>query len=234
MGEALTLLAVERLRLVRDDHAIVEDASFSIGRGDVLTLTGPSGAGKSTLLRAIAGLEPMADGRIDVGGVVLGAGPRAGGATRRTLCRHVGIVFQFHHLFAHLSALRNVSLAPEHVLGLPRAKADALARGWLSRLGVEARAQALPHMLSGGEAQRVAIARAMAVGPSLLLLDEPTASLDPARKRELAATLDELVADGRSLLVATHDLEFARRIGGRVMALDGGRLMKVHAPGEVS
>jgi len=233
VGTALTLLAVERLRLLRGERVVVDDASFDVGSGEVLALTGPSGAGKSTLLRAIAGLEPVASGRITVGGLVLGPGPRLASARRRALCRHVGIVFQFHCLFAHLPALRNVSVAPEHVLGMSRDAADAHARQWLARLGVEQCAQALPHTLSGGEAQRVAIARAMAMGPSLLLMDEPTASLDPARRGELAATLGELVADGHAVLVATHDVDFARRVGGRVVTLDGGRLVKAPGAGEV-
>jgi polar amino acid transport system ATP-binding protein len=233
VGAPLTLLTVERLRLLRGERVVVDDVSFDIGAGGVFTLTGASGAGKSTLLRAIAGLEPVAAGRITMGDIVLGPGPRPA-ALRRALCRHVGIVFQFHCLFAHLTALRNVSVAPEHVLGLSRDDAEVHARGWLARLGVGQCAEALPHTLSGGEAQRVAIARAMAMGPSLLLMDEPTASLDPARREELAGTLGELMDDGHAVLVATHDLDFARRLGGRAVTLEGGRLVKRAASGEVS
>jgi ABC-type polar amino acid transport system ATPase subunit len=143
------------------------------------------------------------------------------------------MVFQFHHLFAHMTALHNVWLAPVHVLGLPRADAERRAHELLQVLGVGDKAESMPHELSGGEAQRVAIARALAVQPPVLLMDEPTASLDPARRGELAATLRDIASHGRSVIVATHDGEFARACAQRVVILDGGRIRREGRPADV-
>src|SRR5204863_7815358 len=153
--------------------------------------------------------------------------PLAGGAaipppTLRQLRRKVGMVFQFHCLFEHLSALSNVCLAPVHAHGVAPADAAKRGRELLAAFGVEHRADAYPRQLSGGEAQRVAIARALAVDPPVLLMDEPTASLDPARRSELAALLKQLVTDNRTLIVATHDEDFARSLATRVLRLSDG------------
>jgi ABC-type polar amino acid transport system ATPase subunit len=134
------------------------------------------------------------------------------------------MVFQFHCLFEHLSALENICLAPVHAHGIAPAEASRRGRELLTAFGVDHRAQALPRQLSGGEAQRVAIARALAVDPPLLLMDEPTASLDPARRSELGALLHRLLADGRALVVATHDEEFARQFATRVIRMEDGVL----------
>jgi polar amino acid transport system ATP-binding protein len=156
-----------------------------------------------------------------VGGVALGPGPAAP-ATLRRLREQVGMVFQFHCLFEHLSALDNVCLAPVHAHGVSRADAERRAGELLAAFGVEHRAHAWPRELSGGEAQRVAIARALAVDPPMLLMDEPTASLDPERREELGELLRGLLAQGRTLLVATHDEEFARRFATRVVRMEQG------------
>jgi ABC-type polar amino acid transport system ATPase subunit len=137
----------------------------------------------------------------------------------RILHRTVGIVFQFHHLFTHMTALDNVTLAPIHVLKEPRVDAERKARELLDLLGVGERAGAMPHELSGGEAQRVAIARALAVAPSMVLMDEPTASLDAARRLDLATTLRQLAEQGRTLVIATHDAEFVDACSCRVVPL---------------
>jgi ABC-type polar amino acid transport system ATPase subunit len=134
------------------------------------------------------------------------------------------MVFQFHCLFEHLSALDNVCLAPVHAHGITAADAQTRARALLASFGVEHRAQALPRELSGGEAQRVAIARALAVDPRILLMDEPTASFDPARRGELGELLQQLLAQGRTLVVSTHDEEFARRFATRIVRLGGVRV----------
>jgi polar amino acid transport system ATP-binding protein len=204
VAPGVTTLTVDRLSVSREARIVVRDVSFAIGRGERVALMGASGSGKTTVLRAIAGLEPAASGAIVVEGV--------------------GMVFQFHHLFAHMTALQNVWLAPVHVLKQPRRDAEEHARALLDRLGVAHRSDAMPHELSGGEAQRVAIARALAVNPPVLLMDEPTASLDPARREELAATLRELSTDGTTLVVATHDAEFARSCAERVLLMEEGRV----------
>jgi len=189
----------------RGARLVVADATFTATRGEIVALMGASGAGKTTILRAIAGLDPIASGTV-------------------TIPRPVGMVFQFHHLFANMSAHRNVWLAPVHVLKRPREDAERRAQELLVSLGVGDRASAMPHELSGGEAQRVAIARALAIEPRILLMDEPTASLDPARRGDLAATLRQLANDGRTIVVATHDTEFARACAHRALTVDGGRV----------
>lgn len=220
------ILTVRNLRIARGARVVIEDVSLSIARGDLVALMGASGAGKTTMLRAIAGLDAFASGEIDVGGVTLAANGLPRGSVRRALHDRVGMVFQFHHLFAHMTAAHNVWLAPVHVKGVPRSEAEATARGLLDALGVGDRADAFPHELSGGEAQRVAIARALAVNPPLLLMDEPTASLDAERREGLAGTLRDLVGQGRTLLVATHDAAFARSCARRVLVLEGGRIVE--------
>ncbi len=219
MAAAVSVLEVEAIEVSRGGRSVVRGISFSADRGELVALMGPSGAGKTTVLRAIAGLDRIDRGRIVVSGVVIGAGQEMPGARVRALHQHVGFVFQFHHLFANMDALSNVMLAPVHVLKRSRDEAARRARELLTSLGVADRGSALPHQLSGGEAQRVAIARALAVDPPLLLMDEPTASLDPARRGELAATLTTLAADGRTIVIATHDEEFVRTCVQRVVTV---------------
>jgi ABC-type polar amino acid transport system ATPase subunit len=220
----VSVLDVQSLQVHRGRRLVVRDVSFAADGGELVALMGASGTGKTTVLRAIAGLDSVSDGTIAVNGLTLRAGVRPRGALLRDLHRRVGMVFQFHHLFAHMTALHNVMLAPVHVLHQPRQAAEERARALLTSLGVGHRADAMPHELSGGEAQRVAIARALAVEPPVLLMDEPTASLDPARRGDLAATLRELAAAGRTIVVATHDEEFVRACAHRVLVIADGRL----------
>ena len=217
-----SILDVRDLHLRRGERTILAGATFTVAHGGIVALMGPSGSGKTTILRAIAGLEWFDRGAIDVEGVRLQGGAKANTALLRSLRRKVGFVFQFHHLFDHLSALRNITLAPTHVLGVPTAAAEARARELLSALGVEHRASALPRELSGGEAQRVAIARALAVDPPLLMMDEPTASLDPSRRNELGELLAQLAGQKRTILLSTHDDEFARRWATTILRMDSG------------
>jgi ABC-type polar amino acid transport system ATPase subunit len=186
---------------------ILRGVSFTAQRGEVVVITGPSGSGKTTILRAIAGLEQPDAGQIAVDG------------------GRAGMVFQFHCLFEHLSALDNVCLAPVHAHGISRADAERRAHELLAGFGVDHRAHAYPRELSGGEAQRVAIARALAVDPHVLLLDEPTASLDASRRSELGALLAGLARQGRTLVIATHDEEFTRTFAIRTYRLVDGALM---------
>jgi polar amino acid transport system ATP-binding protein len=227
----MTTLAVRDVTVNRGGQAVLDGVTFSASRGELVALMGVSGSGKTTMLRAVAGLDPIAAGTIEVGGVVLTPGPVPRG--KRGRAHSVGIVFQFHHLFAHLSALENISLAPVHVLRRSRAETERRARDLLEMLGVGGRADAKPHELSGGEAQRVAIARALAVDPSVLLMDEPTASLDRARRDDLARTLMELAREGRTVVVATHDADFVRACADRAMLLKRGRIASEGAPSDV-
>jgi ABC-type polar amino acid transport system ATPase subunit len=212
--------------LHRGERAVLADVTFGVARGEVIALMGPSGSGKTTVLRLIAGLEPFQSGTIEVEGTPLSVGSAPDGATLRRLRRQVGMVFQFHHLFEHMTAAKNVWLAPVHAHGMPLVDAKERARELLARLGVEHRAAALPRELSGGEAQRVAIARALAVNPPLLLMDEPTASLDSGRRTELRDLLLGLCGEGRTLIIATHDEDFARSCATRFLRMVDGKVIE--------
>ena len=213
------LLVIDRLSVQYDSRDVLRALSLEVARGEIVALMGPSGVGKSTALRAVAALQPFDKGRIVVDGFALAPGPVPPESRLVPLRRRVGLVFQAHALFAHLTALDNVTLALRHVLGQSRAEAEGIAAELLASLDVGARANAWPSQLSGGEAQRVAIARALAPNPPLLLMDEPTAALDPARRSALGATLRHLSEQGRGLLIATHDTEFARGHADRVVSL---------------
>jgi ABC-type polar amino acid transport system ATPase subunit len=220
----MSVLQVSDLEVQRGSRAIVRGVSLEAARGEILVMMGASGTGKTTVLRAVAGLDPIAAGRIILGDLQMEPGRPLHGEKRRELHRRVGMVFQFHHLFEHLTALQNVCLAPVHVYRQPHVDAERRARELLEHLGVGTRAAAYPRELSGGEAQRVAIARALAVGPPVLLMDEPTASLDEDRRGDLAATLRQLASEGRTLIVATHDAEFARACATRIVRMEDGRI----------
>jgi ABC-type polar amino acid transport system ATPase subunit len=207
------VLSVAGLRLSRGSREILRGVDLSAQAGEIVALMGLSGSGKTTILRVIAGLEPP-----DAGTVAAG---------------RVGMVFQFHGLFEHLCALDNVTLAPRHVQRVERGEAERRARELLDQLGVGHRAGALPRELSGGEAQRVAIARALATDPPLLLLDEPTAALDPARRNDLGEALVRLAAAGRTLLLTSHDDDFVRRFATRVLVLAEGQVVEQGQPEHV-
>ena len=227
----MVTLDVRDVTVSRGRHTVIDDVTFSAQRGELVALIGVSGSGKTSLLRSIAGLDPIDSGSIEVDGSRIMAGQRATRSAAQTLS--VGIVFQFHHLFSHLSALDNVALAPVHALGRSAAEVRQQSMHLLDRLGVGRRAEAKPHELSGGEAQRVAIARALAVEPKVLLMDEPTASLDRARREDLAATLTQLAREGRTVIVATHDSDFARACAHRALLIDRGRLVAEGAIDEI-
>ena len=215
-------LAIRDVELTRGGRTLVSALNLDATRGDLIALRGPSGCGKTTILRAIAGLDPFERGTIEVGDARLEGKKAPDRAMLHRLRRSVGLVFQFHCLFEHMSAIENVCLAPVHVYGRPHHKAEQAGRELLTQLGVESRADALPRELSGGEAQRVAIARALAVDPPVLLMDEPMASLDPSRRAELGALLQRLTASGRTLLVTTHDERFAEEYATRILTIEGG------------
>lgn len=204
------VVSLAGVQLRRGGRLVLRDVHLTVQAGEVVALMGLSGSGKTTLLRLLARLETP-----DAGEIVA---PPA------------GLVFQFHFLFEHLSALDNVCLALVHVQRLPRADAEARARRLLEELGVGHRADALPRHLSGGEAQRVAIARALAVDPPVLLLDEPTASLDPARRADLAGALRRLAQAGRTLILTSHDDDFVRAAATRLLVLAEGVVVESGDP----
>jgi len=219
------MLTIRDLHVKRGATHILRGVDISVASGEICVLMGASGGGKSTALRAVVALQPFDSGSVTVGDVSLMPGPLPPESRLKALRRTVGIVFQAHSLFEHLTALDNVTLGPIHALGWSRQKAEEVARRLLETLGVAHRLDAYPRQLSGGEAQRVAIARALAPDPRILLMDEPTSALDPSRRAALGETLRALARDGRGLLVATHDLDFARDHADRVIRLAEGRIV---------
>ncbi len=218
--------------------AVLKGISLGVDRGEVLAVIGPSGAGKSTLLRCFAQLETVDRGEIAVCGSPLareadGRAVYAGRAARARIARHVGFVFQNFNLFPHWSVLRNVAEAPVRVLGRPRARAEADARGLLEKMELSAKADAYPYQLSGGQQQRVAIARALAMEPDLLLFDEPTSALDPELTGEVLRIVRQLAAGGIAVVVVTHEMAFARDAADRVVFMADGAVVEQGTPQQV-
>ena len=195
----------------------------------VVTVIGASGSGKSTLLRCVDLLEPVDDGQVWLDGVDVTAVAVDADAVRR----RIGVVFQAYNLFPHLSVLDNVTLAPQRVHGVPRAQAEEEAMALLERIGLAAKARAYPDQLSGGQQQRTAVVRALAVRPRLLLLDEVTSALDPELVGEVLALVREVKEGGMTILMATHEMGFARSVADTVVFLDGGRVLEQGPPEQV-
>lgn len=207
---------------MRGEQPVLCGIDVDVAPGEICAVMGVSGAGKTTVLRVVAALQSFSAGTVDVDGISLRPGPIPVESKLRELRRRVGVVFQSHALFEHLSVMDNVTLAPIHALKQSKAHAEANAQRLLEALGVWSRAGAYPRQLSGGEAQRVAIARALAPDPHLLLMDEPTSALDPARRASLGESLRTLAEQGRGLMIVTHDAEFARSFADRVVVLAQG------------
>ncbi|KAB2654700.1 amino acid ABC transporter ATP-binding protein [Brucella tritici] len=203
---------------------ILDGLNLSVDEHQVVCLIGPSGCGKSTLLRCLNGLEQIQGGEICIHGDRM-SGP---GVDVNALRRDVGIVFQSYNLFPHMSVVENVMLAPMKVLGQKREDAEARALSLLTRIGLEHRATAYPDQLSGGQQQRVAIVRALAMSPSVLLLDEITSALDPELVSEVLNIVRDLAAEGMTMLLATHEMGFAREVASKICFLYAG---KVHEEG---
>ena len=215
-------LEIRSLQVKRGAHHVIRGLDLTVNPGEIVALMGASGAGKTTVLRAVAALQPFSAGTINLGDVTLKAGPVPPQSRLAALRAKVGMVFQEHALFEHLTVLDNVILAPVHARGWDQARAIDSAMQLLHALGISERADALPRQLSGGQAQRAAIARALVLDPQLLLMDEPTSALDPARRVALADTLKKLTMGGRALLISTHDVDFAEACADRVVALADG------------
>ena len=223
------LLRVEGLRKAYDDKVVLRDVDLLVSRHDVVCLIGASGSGKSTLLRCLNLLEPVDDGTIWFEGREI-TDPRV---DSRAVRRRIGMVFQAFNLFPHMSVLDNVTLAPRKAHGLDRQTAEARARDLLDRFGLADKAEEHPDRLSGGQQQRVAIVRALATEPELVLLDEVTSALDPELVGEVLDLLRDLAGGGVTLLLATHEMAFAREVSTKVCFLDGGSILEQGLPEQV-
>jgi polar amino acid transport system ATP-binding protein len=233
---ARPLLAIHGLSKIFGQIPVVDRVDLAIATGEIVMVIGPSGAGKSTLLRCVNRIEMPSEGDVLLEGVNM-AGEMRGGrlvpdrptATARKR-RHIGMVFQRFNLFAHLTALDNVAIGPRRVLGMKLASARALAAEQLARVRLTEHAGKRAAQLSGGQQQRVAIARAMAMRPMLMLFDEPTSALDPELVGEVLEVIRTLAQDGMTMLVVTHEMQFAREVGTRVLFMDGGRILEDAEP----
>jgi polar amino acid transport system ATP-binding protein len=208
---------------------VLRGIDLVVAEHEVVCLIGSSGSGKSTLLRCINLLEPIDGGRI----VVEGEEITAEGVHLDRIRRHIGIVFQAFNLFPHMTVLENVSLAPRKALKLPRAQAEAEATELLARFGLADKRNEIPDRLSGGQQQRVAIVRALAMKPDILLLDEVTSALDPELVAEVLNVIRELAVSGMTMLIATHEMGFARDIADRVGFLDAGTITEIGPPAQI-
>jgi polar amino acid transport system ATP-binding protein len=222
-------LAVEGLHKSFAKTEVLRGIDLEVAEHEVVCLIGASGSGKSTLLRCVNLLEPIDAGRI----VVAGEEITARGVDVNRIRRGIGIVFQAFNLFPHMSVMANVTLAPRKALGMHTAEAEERARELLHRFGLADKVDEYPDRLSGGQQQRVAIVRALAMRPRLMLLDEVTSALDPELVAEVLGLIRELADEGMTMVIATHEMGFARDIAGRVCFLDGGVILEQGPPGRI-
>jgi polar amino acid transport system ATP-binding protein len=223
------LLVVDGLWKSFGHNDVLRGIDLAVAEHEVVCLIGASGSGKSTLLRCVNLIEPFDAGTI----VVRGQEITARGVDVNRIRQRIGIVFQAFNLFPHMTVLRNVTLAPRAALGRPRAEAEARAVELLERFGLADRRHEYPDRLSGGQQQRVAIVRALAMQPDLMLLDEVTSALDPELVAEVLEVIRELAAGGMTMLIATHEMGFAREIADRVCFLDDGVILEQGPPDEI-
>jgi polar amino acid transport system ATP-binding protein len=216
---------------------VLRGVDIDVAKGEVVCILGPSGSGKSTLLRCVNLLEPPEEGEIFVEGKDICKGPGTGsgedGWELDFVRQRVGIVFQQFNLFPHKTALQNVTMAPEKVLGRSKQEARAKATELLERVGLGDKLDQYPERLSGGQQQRVAIARALAMDPQVMLFDEVTSALDPELVKEVLDTMRELAEEGMTMIVVTHEIGFAREVADRVVFMDGGVIVEEGKPADV-
>ena len=223
-----TILTIEHLVKRYGDKTVLDDLSLTVQEGQVLVIVGPSGCGKSTLLRCINALEPIQGGSIQLDGQEI----RQNAKNLYALRQKIGMVFQSYELFPHLSVMNNITLAPTKVQKRPKAEVEQEALALLERVGLKDRAEDYPRQLSGGQKQRVAIVRALCMHPEVLLFDEVTAALDPEMVREVLDVLLDLAKQGRTMLIVTHEMQFARAVADQVLFIDGGKIVEQAPPDE--
>jgi len=220
---------LEQVRKSFGDNLVLDGIDLDVASGEVLTIIGPSGSGKSTLLRCINLLEPLDSGRIYLEGEEI----TRKGADVAAVRQRIGMVFQQFNLFPHLKVMDNLTLAARRIRKQPRAEAESRARLLLERVGLAEKADQHPHQLSGGQQQRVAIARALMIDPRVMLFDEVTSALDPELVGEVLVVMRDLADTGMTMLVVTHEMQFAREVGDRVIFMDEGRIVEEGVPADV-
>ncbi len=224
-----SLIRLEAVRKSFGDNLVLDGIDLTVATGEVLVVIGPSGSGKSTLLRCVNLLEPLDSGRIFFEGAEI---TRKGIDVSRVRQR-IGMVFQQFNLFPHLTVLDNLTLASRKIRKQPRGAAEARARDLLGRVGLEEKAPQHPHQLSGGQQQRVAIARALMMEPHVMLFDEVTSALDPELVGEVLVVMRDLARSGMTMMVVTHEMQFAREVGDRLVFMDGGKIVEQGQPTDI-
>ncbi|MBI5385261.1 MAG: amino acid ABC transporter ATP-binding protein [Verrucomicrobia bacterium] len=231
------MIVVESLVKSYNQTRVLHGVDHAQSRGETVVLIGPSGCGKSTFLRCLNQLEVADAGRITIGGITVEGGRPPGTKEERELQRRLrmcaGMVFQSFNLFPHLTVVQNIALAPAQVKGVSPRDSEALARELLAKVGLEDKAAAYPGQLSGGQQQRVAIARALAMKPEVMLFDEPTSALDPELRDEVLRVLRRLTEEGMTMIVVTHEMQFARDMADRVVFFDSGRVAEAGPPEQI-
>lgn len=222
------LLTIDNVVKRFDDTTTLDGISFSVKKSEVIVIVGPSGCGKSTLLRCINALEPIQEGSITLDGDVIERNSK----TLPLLRQRIGMVFQSYDLFPHLTVLDNILLAPCKVQKRDKEEVRKEAMSLLERVGLKEKAKSYPRELSGGQKQRVAIVRALCMHPEILLFDEVTAALDPEMVREVLDVMLDLAKQGRTMLMVTHEMQFARAIADRIIFLDNGKIVEEATPDE--
>jgi len=223
MGE---VLKIENLYKKYDDLVVLEDVSLKINEGEVIVVIGPSGCGKSTFLRCLNGLEEIQDGKVILDGEIINPVNKSTKNNRGK----IGMVFQNYDLFPHKNILQNLTLAPEVVQKRKKLEREEEAIALLKRVELEDKKNSFPRQLSGGQKQRAAIARALIMHPEVLLLDEITAALDPEMVREVLQVVLDLAKEGRTMVIVTHEMEFAKAVADRVVFMDGGKIIEEGKP----
>ncbi len=235
---AMVLLEVKDIKKSFGGVDVLRGISFDLSEGQAVSVLGPSGSGKSTLLRCITMLETADGGEVTYCGrkgiyTKDGRTVYAPKAELREIKKSFGLVFQSFNLFPHYTVMQNITDAPVHVLGVPRDEAEARAKELIAKLGLEGREGHYPYQLSGGQQQRVAIARALAMQPKMLFFDEPTSALDPELTAEILSVLKELAREKMTMMIVTHEIDFARSISDHVIFMDGGVIAEEGRPEDV-
>jgi len=228
-GGGADMVRLEGVRTSFGDNLVLDGIDLTVAHGEVLVVIGPSGSGKSTLLRCVNLLEPIQAGKVFLEGEEI----TRKGANVSAIRQRIGIVFQQFNLFPHLTAIDNLTLAARRIRRMPRGEAERRARELLASVGLEEKADQHPHQLSGGQQQRVAIARALMMQPHVMLFDEVTSALDPELVGEVLVVMRDLAREGMTMLIVTHEMQFAREVGDRVVFMDGGKIVEEGPPLDV-